>query len=334
MHIFSFLELSLTLDSEQFDKQLLRIFKMPKEEYQLYSENNMYVGDALISKGITIRFNDKRYKKKIQLTVNVERILGNDVLNDKHISKLVERLEKSIDDYFHSEYGLNDFNLVKMGFGTDIDVHSRENVAAYLKVFKRIGKIKGFSPSSDSELSDDICFRLVGNSNGIDVMISDFESLVMNRARKTESKPNKLWTTEERTRGLLRTEIWLRAAKAVRFFSNGLVASEQIADLLEKREKIFFTVFTKIIPPGDYYKKNEAIEIIMRGVKSGKKRRKMLRLLMLIPEKKSLLLAQKMMNYRRIDKVMEAFEEINLSPVTISKRHEVKHLKNLYEFFL
>ena len=63
-------------------------------------------------------------------------------------------------------------------------------------------------------------------------------------------------------------------------------------------------------------------------------RRKMLRLLALIPDKKSLYLAQKALNCRDVEKVMIAFTKINLSPVTISKRHEVKHLNNLYSYFL
>jgi hypothetical protein len=58
----------------------------------------------------------------------------------------------------------------------------------------------------------------------------------------------------------------------------------------------------------------------------------MLRLVDLIPEKKSLLLAQKALNYRRIDKVMEEFFRIEVTPITISKRHDIKKLDNLYEF--
>ena len=63
-------------------------------------------------------------------------------------------------------------------------------------------------------------------------------------------------------------------------------------------------------------------------------RRRLLRLLVLIPEKKSLRLAQKAMNCRNIEKVMEAFSDINVSPVTISRRHNVKFLKNLYDYIL
>ena len=60
----------------------------------------------------------------------------------------------------------------------------------------------------------------------------------------------------------------------------------------------------------------------------------MLRLVELIPEKKSLYLAQRAMEYRNMEKVVEAFAKINLSPVTISKRHEMKYLRSLYSYFL
>ena len=63
-------------------------------------------------------------------------------------------------------------------------------------------------------------------------------------------------------------------------------------------------------------------------------RRRMIRLVALIPEKKSLLLAQKELNYRRIDKVMDMFAAIDLSPVTLSKRHDVKYLENLYVYII
>lgn len=55
---------------------------------------------------------------------------------------------------------------------------------------------------------------------------------------------------------------------------------------------------------------------------------------MLIPKKKLLLLVQKALNYRRIDDVMKAFAEINVLPISIRKRHNVKQLKSLYSYLL
>lgn len=57
----------------------------------------------------------------------------------------------------------------------------------------------------------------------------------------------------------------------------------------------------------------------------------MLRLVELIPEKKSLYLAQKSMNCRNMEKVMEAFARIHLSPVTIVKRQNIGYLTELYK---
>ena len=39
------------------------------------------------------------------------------------------------------------------------------------------------------------------------------------------------------------------------------------------------------------------------------------------------------MNCRNVEKVMEVFARINVSPVTISKRHDIKYLNNVYFFF-
>ena len=52
----------------------------------------------------------------------------------------------------------------------------------------------------------------------------------------------------------------------------------------------------------------------------------------LVPKKKSLLLAQKSLNYRRIDKVMKSFFDIEVAPITISKLHDIKRLDNLYNY--
>lgn len=40
------------------------------------------------------------------------------------------------------------------------------------------------------------------------------------------------------------------------------------------------------------------------------------------------------MNYRNVEKVVETFAKINLSPITISKRQDVKQLKNIYEYLM
>lgn len=60
----------------------------------------------------------------------------------------------------------------------------------------------------------------------------------------------------------------------------------------------------------------------------------MIRLIALVPEKKSLWLAQKAMGSRDRDEIMEEFAKINLAPVTISKRCDVKHIKSLYTYMI
>ena len=79
---------------------------------------------------------------------------------------------------------------------------------------------------------------------------------------------------------------------------------------------------------GDYYKKNQACELVRQKVKDKRLSRLMLKLIDLIPEKKSLLLAQKALNSRKVYDVMEGFAKIGVSPVTISKRCSTINLPN------
>ena len=329
MHLQHYFELSLTLDNEKFNKLLNRIYD--KSNGELYSGDDKYVDKSLASKGITVAYYDNS-KKKIKLTVDMNWILGDDETDHDNIAKSVRKLESRLDDYFCTKHSIDDFKVSKMGIIADIDVHKRWNVAAYLKILQKIGRVKGFSSLNDSRLDSNSSFCLKGNSNGIEFMTYDLEKLARDQLIETNSKPKKLKSIAEKAEGILRVEVWLKAQKTIRDFTEEIFVSEQIVDLSKNSEKIFLDIFMRIIPFGDYYKKNKAAEIITKEVKDRVLRRKMLRLLVLVPEKKSLLLAQKALGCRRTEDVMEMFSSIEVSPVTISKRHDFKKLENIYKY--
>jgi hypothetical protein len=296
----------MALEAGRFHKLL------KKRKYQLcLDDDDKYIDDALAPKGITVSFHDNSRKKKVKLTVDWNRVFGGDEAEDDITSKKLRKLETRIGSYFNSKYRLNDFRLSGMRIVSDIDVHNREKAAAYMKELKKIGSVKGFSPSSDNQSGDSRIFCLKGNSNGIEFAIHNLENM----------------------NGVLRAEVGLTAPKAIRNFTDEAIALKQIIDLSKNSEEIFLRTFIWIIPVGDFHKKNKAVEIIRREVSDRTLRWKMLRLITLIPEKKSLLLAQKALNYRKIDDVMRKFYSINLSPVTLSKRHDTKFLQNLYDYF-
>jgi len=134
--------------------------------------------------------------------------------------------------------------------------------------------------------------------------------------------------------GILRTEVKLTKAKAIGKYTDSESTTCKIAELWKKSQEVFMDTFVKIVPFGDFYKKDAAVEIICKNVTDLKSQRQMLWLVELIPAKKSLLLAQKALGYRKIKCIMELFAEINLSPVTISKRCSVKWLEGVYSFFV
>lgn len=324
MHLNCTFELSIVLDTEKFQKVFTKVYN----RIVCMERNEEYIDQFMASKGIAVVYCNNQYKKKVKLIVNSNIFMGGEMSEP---DKFIRKLDKRIGEYFGYKYKLDDFILSGMILTTDIDVGNHENAAAYLKVLKRIGKVKGFSPVSYECFDNSEDFCLDGNSNGIAFLLYDLEGILREQLRINGKNHKKLMIKE--SEGILRTEVRLTKPKAIRTYTTMTETSGQIAALLKSDRDIFLDTFTRIVPFGNFYKKDKAEEIIRRQVEDSILRRKMLRLLALIPDKKSLYLAQKAMNCRSIEKVMDGFAKINVSPITISKRHDVKYLRGIY-FYL
>ena len=317
-------ELSMTLDTDHFQ----RIFTT-KVGY-LKELDNEYVDPSLAEKGITVIYRDSRYKKRIRLLVNTSLV----VADSSNTDKLIRKLGKRIDEYFDHKYGLDDFTLSGVTLTLDINVGSRTNVSDYLKVLQRIGKVKGFSPVEYECFDSKASFCLSGKSNDTDFLLYDLEAATVGQLRNADAGRKQLQAASMQTKGILRAEVKLTKPKAIREYTNVADTSGQVSELIKASTDAFLNTFARVIPFGDFCKMDAAVEIVRSEVTDSAMRRKMLRLLSLIPDKKSLHLAQKALNCRDVEKVMESFTKIHLSPVTIAKRHEIKHLDNIYSYFL
>ena len=322
-HIF---ELSMVLDGEKFHK----VFDKVRDHMEsLEKIGDEYIDHSLDSEGMTITYRSSQYRKKIKILVSSGACSKWSIADPE---KFIRKLDKRIKEYFGFKYKLNDFNLSGMTVVADINVGNSKMVTEYLKVLKRIGRVKRFSTVSYECFDNNSSFCMEGNSNGIDFLLYDLKSTLANQLRQVGIKRKELKSVVEEAEGVLRSEVRLTKPKAIRAYTKGSDIFAQIVELSEKSKDVFFETATRIVPFGDFYKKDEAVQIIQRDVKDNVMRRKMLRLVELIPEKKSLYLAQKAMEYRNMEKVVESFAKINVSPVTISKRHNIKYLKNLYAY--
>lgn len=276
-------ELSIILDGRSFRKITDRVNSWAGNwEY----DGNEYLDRSLEPCGITVKYRDSRYKKKIQLLVNTAVLLDGGKQNG---DKLIRRLSRVIGDHFHAMLRLDDFTLTGAAFIIDMDVGDRGTVSAYLRVLQRIGKVKGFSPASNEGLDTGNSFCLSGNSNDIDFLLYDLQRTIKQNATDAhEWKPQIKYTA-----GILRAEVRLKSQKAVRAYTGEASTTCQLMGLSEKAWNIFMETFVRIVPYGDCRKKRDAVEIVRQNVKDLRLQRRMLRLIDLIPKKKSLLLAQK-----------------------------------------
>lgn len=328
MYINQVFEFSMVLDNEKFHKILSYAHK--KTDY-LEEDDGEYIDQSMADKGITVTYRDSQYKKKVKMIINAGRVMDYDKTES---DKFFLRIDKRLGEYFNHKYNVDDFSLSGVTFVTDIDVESRESVSAYLKVLRRVGKVKGFKPVVYDcfEDIDSLCWE--GSSNGISFSLYDLEDMWRRQFGERKIKVKKYRETIEGTEGILRAEVRLMKPKAVRSYTDRIEARAQIADIMRKRKDIFMDTFIKIVPYGDYEKKDKTVESVYREIGDDRLRRRMLRLVALIPEKKSLYLAQKAMECRNMEKIMRAFAKINVSPVTISRRQDVRQLRNIYEYFI
>ena len=320
-------ELSLIVDTDNFYEWKDKAYKKAKGNHRVFKMDDVHYDHALKDKGVKIEYHDNTFKKKIKFIVNPTKLLGgNDIKklwkpNNSNISELLRKLKTYVKDYFDSKYKLADFKLTRIDFTVNIDVDDRKNVSAYIKVLHNIGKVKGFAPKYDKDddrINHDLSFDLEGNSNGVEFTAYDKEAV----------------SKQEEAKGILRVEVRLKKQKAISKYTGETATSKQIKSLAANSKDIFLDTFAHIVPCGNYYKKKDAVKLIEDNISQQKHREKMLLLIELVPKKKSLYLAQKEMNDRNIDKIMAIFAEINVSPVTISKRHNIKFLENLYSYLL
>ena len=318
MYINEIFELTRAVNGDEFDRLFARVKDNLEEE-----EGEEYADRSLSHKGVTVIYRKSRYKKKVRLVVNTAFLFKE---KEYDSGKIVPQLEKRVAKYFGDRHCLEEFVLTEAALMTDLRMEYPEDVLMYLRLLRRIGKVKNFSPVTYDGFSKQNSFCLKGNSNDIVFMAYNLHAVIK------ESPGSEGRQSLACAKGVLRAEIRLTSQKAIREVSQVQDALEQMLVLGKRRSEIFLSIFGRIVPFGDSYKKSLAAERVRTQVSDLRMRRRMLYLIDLIPEKRSLWLAQKALQYRKIDEVMDAFAKIGLSPVTISKRERGQCYWSLYHF--
>lgn len=338
-------ELTLETNSKDFNYLLSRAYKMAKKHGNRvghstkHTSNDVRIDDSLASYGIMVEYHNCDYRKMVKFRVNPSEVLdGNDLQlwepNKKNIKSMIKLLDGHISRYFEYCYKLNDLILTRAEFTANLDV-GKENVPVYISLMHKIGKVKKFSNKynkldfASDTINKNHSFDLEGNTNGIAFTVYDKEADLKKKGKESKVK---------KAEGILRIEVRLKKRKAVQQtindFSNGkdLTTKQQIKLMAKNSRGIFFDAFVDIVPYGDFYRLKDAEKIVADSDFKKHQKDKMLRLLRLVPEKKSLYLAMKELNVRNTNDVLEWFARLDVSPITISKRADADYLKNLYSY--
>ena len=340
-------ELTLETTTKDFNYLLSSAYKMAKKyKHRVgystrHTSNDVRVDDCLASHGITVEYHNCDYRKMVKFRVNPSEVLGGNDLqlwipDKRNINAMIELLDNHISSYFHDSHKLNELMLTRVEFTANLDV-GKENVPAYINLMHKIGKVKKYSNKyskfdyASDRIDKEHSFDLEGNTNGIAFTVYDKEADLKKKGKESKAK---------RAKGILRIEVRLKKRKAVQQAlhkytdDSDITTKKQIKLMAKNSREIFLNTFVDIVPCGDFYRLKDAERLVNESDCKKNQKEKMLRLLRLIPEKKSLYLAMKELNVRSANEVLMWFARLNVSPITISKRSDAKFLKNLYSFFL
>lgn len=335
-------EFTLQTNYKDFNFLLSRAYKKATGHHRLgpsTKNENVKVDEALGFKGITIEYHNYEFRKMIKVIANPSKVLGGNDLKlweptIRNIEEFWDLLNEHLEDYFYSDYELNDFLLTRIDFTSNLKV-GKKPVPEYIDTMHKLGKVTKFKPRYDKSYYashpefKETSFDLIGKTNYIGFTIYDKEADFL--------KHNQL-DLAKKAKGILRVEVRLskrpaieEALSAFNSYTN-LTTEEEFTSLALNSHLIFLKWFTYIIPFGNLHTLKKAENIVEHSDFSKPKKKKMLRLLRLIPEKKSLYLAVKELNARNIDEIIKCFEKLELSPITISKHKKYNHLPNLYTY--
>lgn len=263
-----------------------------------------YIDTSSIEKGMAVRYCDGRIKK-IGTLFNVP--YSTDEPADPQ--ETLQSMEKRIRKYVSKEFRLGDFQLSRLIIATDLKLDKENRAEDYMAVLRRVGNVKGYTLHSERKSGKCACHHWQGNSNNTNVIL---------RCPKEHTHLN--------------LAVQMLKSSAVRAYTQESEAPAQIIKSLTSLEGSLVTLLSNVIPFGRFLKKADAIEQIRSQIPDDTLRRKMIRILEMIPEKKSLKKTMKVSGYRNPKDILLSFAHIDLSPVTISKRMSVRKLENLYMY--
>ena len=338
------IELTMEKSYKEFQFQLSSAYKKAKGHHRLgskkkYNDDNIKVDEALGKSGITIEYHNHKYRKQIKVIVNPSKLLGgNDIKiwnpTLRNIEDFLELLNEYLEQYFNYDYELNDFQLTRIDFTSNLNV-GEKYVSEYIATLHKLGKVKYFKPKYDKSYFSKhpevkkTSFDLIGKTNHIGFSIYDKEADLISRQKHDLAK---------KAKGILRAEVRLSKRPVIETTleylntHTNLTTEEEFTILTLNCIPIFLKWFGYIVPCGDFHTLKKALTIVENSDLKKPKKKKMTNLLNLIPEKKSLYLAEKELNAKNMDEIRNCFVNLNLSPITISKDKKISYLPNLYQY--
>lgn len=324
-------ELRQPLSHEQKYQLLDRFYN--EGGYRIFTKGNETIICKFESQGIRTVIMDNPFRPYIAFQISLNTLLNGeyvDLITYQEASLAIQYSEIMITEWLGEKYIFNELYLCRVDLCVNVDVGSPENVTQYIRQLyktnmRRSFKIRGLK---NPDINKNAGFTATNEDEGL-------ELAAYNKKHQLEAE---LGIPAQEHENILRIEFRLKKESTIdKFTNNSYSNDEKIIDLIQRSKNIMLAALPMLLPDGDYYKLNNAIDIVHDRIKSYRLRDCMELILRLTADKHGLKSARKAMRKagvagNLISDAIAAFNDIGVNPVTLKKNAKVKFLPSLYKY--
>lgn len=301
--------------------------------YRIFKKGNETIICKFGSQGISTTIMENPCRPYIAFQISLNTLLHGEyvkLITYDEAEQAMRLAERMITDWMGEDYSCDKLTLCRVDLCVNVDVGSPENVTQYIKQLYKINMRKSYKIRGlrNTAINKTVGFTTEYEQDGT-------ELAVYNKKHQLEDA---LGIPADEYKNILRIEFRLKKQSTInKYVDDTLSNTGKILSLIENGKDIIKTVLPKLLPGGDYYKLDKAIDIVYELEKDTRLRRTMEQFLRLTAEKHGLKSARAAMKSvgitdRYITRLLKSFEEIEVNPVALKKNSKQKFLPSLYRY--
>lgn len=332
-------ELRRDLKPKEYKKMRDDLYNRATNEYRAFDFGRQCNFCKFEERGIRVVLKKHDKKPYLALIINPQIVLDNGNYVDlipsaDEFERAYKTADRMVREFLGDKFALDKLTLCRADFSVNVNVGSRENVKTYIKLLNdKTGVRKGYRiVGRKCKKYDKEKGYIIDNKNlGISFSVYDKEAQL-----KDIGKPEQAANAKH----ILRIEYQLKRHGAVKEFAGEEGTNlDKLLRLIYTSHVFIYNMMRSVVMDCTYYTLDRAKSIVKSRIENNKLQQRMLDWLCYASDKHSVQLGQKALvknnskiSPRYINKMVQAFEDIDVNIVTLSRKYNIQEMKSIIKY--